>query len=170
LVAAAIVTTALALAAAHAPARIRLIGLFSLAFGVVIGWLVPKLSGWLNCQPSRLQVGFVATALTLIGLVGSMLETSRLETARKPKSDKDALAERLIEHLRNESNANNPGLAPESTSSSSPTSITVFRKYLAHRLKQLGDWSSPWPELFWGFELLAATVASVWVSMKFTPP
>lgn len=33
-----------------------------------------------------------------------------------------------------------------------------FQDFLAHRISPLGDWKSPWPELFWGVELLLASV------------
>jgi len=36
-----------------------------------------------------------------------------------------------------------------------------FAAYLQHRVKELGDWSAPWPVVFWLGELLLGTAAGV---------
>lgn len=166
LVAGLVMTTALALAAAHSPPRIRLIGLFSIAFGLAVGWLLARLVEKLDVGLSRRALGAAAAVFTVCGLIGSTWETVRLNEAQKPKSGTDTVAARLIEQIRSQSNAGNHDETPGLTSPVETSSLVVFRRYLAHRLRPLGELSSPWPEIFWCVELCAAAAASVWMATR----
>ncbi len=149
--------TALSIAAAHAPARIRLIGLFSIAFGLVVGWGVVRIASQLQAQPGRRFTVFTAALLSLCGLIGSTLQTSRLDESHSMQSGNDALAARLIKEFEwhdNQSGSNKP----------SRTNVTAFQAYLSRRLQNLGNWSSPWPECFWLTELIATAIAAGWMS------
>ncbi len=159
-VASLVITTALSLAAAHAPPRIRLIGLFSVAFGLLIGWLLAVLAEKLVSHPSRLVMSLVAAILTLGGLIGCGWETFRLEQSRLAKSPNDDLALRLMEGMKAQGGAGDATPAK-------PSTLTAFRSHLSRRLRQLGDWPSPWPELFWLTELAAGASASVWALRRF---
>jgi hypothetical protein len=152
-----IFTLAISLAAAHAPPRIRLVGLFSLAFGVLIGWVLRRLARALDADVPRTVVGVVAMIMTIAGLVGSTCEIFRLEMARRGQSTNDAIALRMIEEMENKT-------TPPNNEQSAPTQLQEFRRYLADRIRQLGDWPRPWPELFWLGEILAGGVASYWMS------
>lgn len=48
-----------------------------------------------------------------------------------------------------------------------------FADFLAHRLSNLGDWRSPWPELFWMGEVLLAGVlcaGTMWLKSSYRRP
>ena len=155
-----ILTTAISLAAAHAPARIRLIGLFSIAFGLLIGWVIKRLSNALETHLSQSVVAATAAILTLGGLIGSTCEIVRLEIQKQKSSPKDSLAMRLIEDMEQQT---------KTTGDTIPTRATLpnnFRNHLSYRIHQLGHWPSPWPELFWSGEILVSVLASVWISTK----
>ncbi len=157
-----ITVTALSIAAAHAPSRIRLIGLFSIAFGLVVGWGVIRLASQLQAEPGRRFTVFTAALLSLCGLIGSNWQTSRLDELHSMQSGKDALAARLIKEFErqdNQSGINKP----------SRSEVTEFQKYLSRRLQNLGNWTSPWPECFWVTELIAATAAAGWMSNQSMP-
>ena len=158
-----IFVTALSIAAAHAPARIRLIGLFSIAFGLVVGWIVVRLASQLESAPGRCFSMITAMLLSLSGLIGSTWHTSRLVEASSGLSGKDALAARLIKEL--EQQANESGNENRCRSE-----VTEFQKYLSRRLQKLGNWTSPWPECFWVTELVAATIAAGWMSSQGLKP
>jgi hypothetical protein len=158
-VACAIAVTALSIAAAHAPSRIRLIGLFSIAFGLAVGWGVVWLTSQLHAEPGCRFTVVTAVLLSLIGLIGSTLQTSRLDEAFSLKSDKAALASRLIKEFErqvNKSGSDKPNCAE----------VTEFQKYLSRRLQNLGNWNSPWPECFWVSELVAAAIVAGWMSYQ----
>ena len=38
---------------------------------------------------------------------------------------------------------------------------TTFTAYLAHRVKNLGDWETPWPAVFWAFEIVVGSGAGL---------
>ena len=154
-----IIVAALSIAAAHAPPRIRLIGLFSIAFGLIVGWGVVRLASQLQTEPGRRFTVFTAALLSLCGLSGATLQTSRLDESHSIQSGKDALALRLIKEFErqdNQSGSNKP----------SRSEVTEFQKYLSRRLQNLGNWTSPWPECFWVTELTAATAAAGWMSYQ----
>jgi MFS family permease len=159
--AACVVTTiAISLAAAHAPPRIRLIGLYSIAFGLLIGWLSIWLAAMFDVRPSISLCAAVAGGLSLCGLVGSTVETWRLDESQNRGTAKNLLAERMIEQMKSEPNS--AATVPVDTS---PTS--GFRWYLSRRIRQLGHWPSPWPELIWSLELVLGTIASVGTALRF---
>lgn len=157
----ALVTTGLSLAAAHAPSRIRLIGLFSIAFGAIIGWFLVQLATRLDTQPSVRLLGLCAVLFTVCGLIGCAWETFRLEQQSQSKSSKDVLAARMLEQMQGQGESTLEG----------PTAIQIsrwmsFRRYLARRVQQLGTWPSPWPELFWIFEIMLAAITSLLVAVR----
>lgn len=151
-----VATTAISLAAAHAPARIRLIGLFSICFGFLIGGVACWLAIQCDAKLSRRFVVVVATGAALIGLIASTWETYRLESARIAKSGTDGIAARLIEEF---------DLRSPIVSSSRSTGVE-FRRYLKRRIRQLGEWPSPWPECFWFAEVCAGATASGWLASR----
>lgn len=170
LVAGIVMTTAAALAAAHSPPRIRLIGLFSVAFGLVVGWLLARLVETLDCHPSRRAIRIAAAVFTLCGLIGSTCETVRLNEAQKPKSGTDAIAARIIEQIKMQSSTGESDGGISSMTPKESSSLAMIRRYLSRRLQPLGEWRSPWPETFWCLELCTAAAASVWISTRKQKP
>ncbi len=159
LMASLVATTAVSLAAAHAPPRVRLIGLFSIAFGLLVGWMVVRLADLSDVCPSRQIVSIAAAILALGGLVGNTWETSRLDQLRTGDPAKERMAEQLIEQMKTQPVTGNP--IPYDLSK-----LSAFRWHLSRRIRQLGRWPSPWPEYFWLAELLTASAASVWFSNR----
>jgi hypothetical protein len=159
IVACVVATTALSLVAAHAPARVRLIGLFSLAFGLLVGWFVAWLAVKLDAKSSRPVICVAAAIFTLGGLIGCTWETFRLEELRRPRSANEELGLRLIEQMKMQNTGDQNEHFDLSTT-------TAFRKYLTLRIRQIGNWPRPWAEVFWISELIAGTFASVWFSNR----
>ena len=159
LIACIISVSALSIAASNAPSRIRLIGLFSIAFGLVVGWVVVWLASQLQAEPGRRFTVVTAVLLSLCGLIGSTWQTSRLDEALSIQSGKDALAARLIKEFERQDKQSD-------SDNQSLSEVTDFQKYLSRRLQKLGNWTSPWPECFWVTELVAAAIAAGWMSYQ----
>ena len=150
-----IATVGMSLTAAHAPARIRLIGLFSIAFGAMIGWLMVLLANKLESNPPRPLIGLFAAILTLGGLIGYTLEAIRIEDSVQTKSANDEMALRLLNQMK---------ASGGKVETPDMSAMARYRGYLARRIKQLGDLQSPWPEVVWLVELFAGTAAGIWMS------
>jgi hypothetical protein len=145
-------TGAISLAAAHAPPRIRLIGLFPIGFGLLVGWLLVRLASQFETFPSRRVLVTAAALLALGGWIGTTWETFRIDETLSVKSPQDELAARMMREFDQQTK----GAGPEQ---SRPSTVASFRTYLSRRIRQLGDWPSPWPECFWLAESVAAAVA-----------
>jgi hypothetical protein len=148
--AAVIATAALALVAAHAPARIRLLGLFSLAFGLLNTLIQTRLAAILHVRITGTVIALIA-ATTLAGLVGSTCQTVALQPTIKPLDNNfhpvaALVAARMVE------------AAPKEEI---PEFGDRLHTYLIRRVSLIGNWSSPWPEVFWGSELLLGTAGAV---------
>ena len=150
-----IVVTGLSLAAAHAPPRIRLIFLFFLAFGLLVGWLIVIIAQKIDGRFSRRPVVILAAVFSFVGLAGSTVETVRLEEFRRASLGKEGLAERFRDQLELQATGN-----PVEEIDTSAT--MALRLHLSRRLRQLGHWGSPWTEGCWLVELAVAAVASAW--------
>lgn len=154
-----VVTLALTLAAVHTPPRAKLIGLFYMGFGLAIGFSISKLAQLLDAHPSRRTLAVVAAVLTLAGLIGITAETARLEFQKRSQTATNAIAMRLIEGMKAPETPGDP-----TAHNSSP--LAEFQRHLVRRVRQLGNLTSPWPELLWLSELAAGTTASVLIARR----
>ena len=160
------VAAGLGIAAAHAPPRIRLLGLFSIGFGLLMGWFVTRLAAMLN-----LRIGFVHIAwiglVTMGGLVASVLHTVALQPPPTPTTLPHPIAAMLAAKMQEESGLNPGDAMPElaNAPAQAPGFGSRVQRYLTRRVQMLGDWPSPWPELFWGVELLAGTASAVGIAL-----
>ena len=149
--AAVIATAALALAAAHTPSRIRLLGLYSLAFGLLSALIQTRLAVLLNVRVTAIVIVLIA-ATTLAGLIGSVCQTVALLPQSKPlDSNFHPVAAMVAARMEN----------TEQVKELVPTFAERMHTYLIRRVSLLGDWSSPWPEIFWGGELILGTAGAV---------
>lgn len=148
-IASVVATGAVAVAAANAPPRIRLIGLFPVAFGLLVGLIVTWLRNPFDARPGRLTTTIAAVVLALCGWIGATWESYRLDKAMFLASPQDRMAAQMMQEFEKQSGA------PQGPTVN-PLREMSFQEFLGRRLKQLGKWPSPWPECFWVGELLAA--------------
>lgn len=149
--AAVIATAALALAAAHAPSRIRVLGLYSLAFGLLNALIQTRLAALLNVRITAIVIVLIA-ATTLAGLIGSVCQTVVLSPQSKPlDSNFHPVAAMVAARMEK----------TEQVKELVPTFAERLQSYLIRRVTLLGDWSSPWPEIFWGGELILGTAGAI---------
>lgn len=166
-----VATAALALIAAHAPARIRLLGLFYVAFGVLIGFGMTRLAHVLDAPVSKWGLALTAAVLTVLGLVGSTLETIRLERAvQSEMTTKEKLqAELQTSGLPIGQDQAGAKLSQGAIQWSVPAKTTLA-SYLTRRTRPLGSWKTPFPELFWSCEMVVAAIASAWTAFALSKP
>lgn len=156
------VAAGLAIAAAHAPARIRLLGVFSVAFGLILGWLLSRLAAALHQRLNIPQVAWVGV-VTAAGLIGSVCHLVALQPIPAPPTFSHPVATMLAARMQEESGIQPGDTIPEFQPFpyKPPTFAQRVQAYLSSRVQSLGFWPSPWPELFWGAEVLIGTAAAV---------
>lgn len=146
----------LALAVSHAPARIRLIGLLSIGFGLLVGWLIVWLANVFEVRPSLWTLFVFAASLACGGFVLSTLQTFQLDTAMRQLSKEEELAAKLMREIDRQ----------RGVVKADETVVQRFREFLSRRVRQLGAWPSPWPEVFWSGESLLTGIAAGGLSVR----
>lgn len=127
---------------AHAPGRIKLLGLFPFLVGAVFGRSMTSVARSLEITfVSWMKLVVVVVAVSIFA--GSTVMSFRLSEAARGLPPKVAS---LIEQM----NKSQPGAA--SSSDTYTIHLASFSTYLARRVQQLGTWSRPWPEILWGIE------------------
>lgn len=150
----ALVVLALSIVAAQAPPRIKLLGLFSIVIGGGMGTASAFLT---KPHPTRVPRLWLALlfVMALAGLTGSTWLAFRSDTSSQSKSPNQQMAETMLKQMERDS-------AGEVNPVPIASTTDDFRWYLTRRVKQLGNWISPWPELFWAGELLFGGAAAAW--------
>jgi hypothetical protein len=149
-VCATVVCVGLGILAGQAPPRIRLLGLFSLGFGLLAGGLLSSLAGWLNVRLNVVMIAAIGV-MTLGGMVIGVCATVANQPRPPTPRDLHPIEAQVVARM--------PPPQP-------PDFGSRVRTYLHLRVEMLGDWSSPWPEVFWGGELLLGTAGSVWMALR----
>lgn len=157
-IAASIATIALALAAAHAPDRIRLLALYSIAFGFLAAWIQVRLATFLQIKVTSLVIAIIGL-LTLAGLVASACQTVALQPQPKLDANFHPVAALVAAQMEKEN--------PVKEKQVAPTFPERFRSYLVRRVDTFGGWSSPWPEAMWVGEILLGTAGAIFLAMQF---
>lgn len=175
------------LATVHAPQRAKLPLVTPLVLGVVAGW---GLGRWaLACRTTSPRfVAIASFALIAAGAVGMALETHRLgrrELQRSagrsplPLAGQDlspadpGLADRmraaLLENTEDQATRDELIAAQrrQEAELERRRRLLTFPGYLEHRIpKAWGRWPAPWPELFWGAEVLLAAALGAGLAVR----
>ncbi len=160
-----VMVAVLSMMAAHAPAVTRKLGLFSLAFGVLTGWGVSRLSQEFS-SIGRQTVIIATGLLVLSGLVNVAVQSHRqlrLEQQAHQVTDPE---QRLAAKLLKDSVIDDPELAARLQAQRTLS----LRDYLANRISGLGAWARPFGLSLWLLELCLAAAAGVWMARRRTPP
>lgn len=157
--------TGLALAAAHAPARVRLLLLMSVLFGAFAGWGMALAARHFGIAAGRVGIAVVGL-LVAAALVGQTLEAWRVNVQRRKaayieKSKASPLARIGLEEFLDEK------MAAE----------WRFDTYLQGRLAVLkqnlgsdADWPLAVAVAFWLCEVLAGAVVAAWLFRRSCRP
>ncbi|MBS0202529.1 MAG: hypothetical protein JSS49_06475 [Planctomycetes bacterium] len=181
-----IAAAGLGIVAAQAPDRIRLLVLFALGFGLLLGWLAARMSALLNVPRNRTRLGILAVA-TLGGLVLTLCQTVALLPTSQPSTKIHPIAA-LVETQQQRSaepasdsepqvilEPIDPAKVPPPPASmaqfqklrqkSEPQFSTRIQTYLHNRIAR-GTWPQPWPELFWAGEVVLGMTGAVWMASR----
>ncbi len=146
--------------AAWSPPSFRKLALFSIAYGLCVGGIVvwaAKEFGLARVLAIILSVGLTTTGLGLIAVRGH--QQFQAEQMAVTKADPEqAMARNIIEAAA----AQDPELAA-TLAAERRDNEPSFANYLALRVKPLGEWQQPWPVVFWGVEVLLATVCGAFL-------
>lgn len=178
----AIGVAALFLAFVHAPQRIKLPLLSPLVLGVLAGW---GLGAWARArQVAAPRLILVASALLIVaGELGMAFETHRLGAPairtemNRRKLEQAPLADQIEQAMIDEADdeAKRDQLRNESESArrrrreefDRQQRLLTFAGYLESRIPtQWGRWPLPWPELFWGAEIVLSSVLGAWIARR----
>jgi hypothetical protein len=166
----AIAACALALGAAHLPPIFKKLGLFAVAYGLLVGLL----GAWLGQVAPGLRVRLrAATALVFVvalaGQIGIAAESYRIERSdrqRRERADpKQVLARRLLESASEPPDAKSQATLDEFRLSYGGPG-TSFGDYLQFRVSNIGIQSKRAAALFWGSELVLGGLAASWCFLR----
>jgi hypothetical protein len=151
--------------AGHVPARVRLLLLFPVAFGLLVGSAAGYLAAGLELR-GTVRTALLSGLLTVAGLAnvariayGELAAQARRAVKEDPQR---LLALRLLEagdlrdsRIRQRYHELRAAVRP------------TFGDYLASRFATMFGWESPpWPALIWGCEVLVAGVAAAWTTRR----
>lgn len=143
------------------PAGARKLVLFAVAFGMGTG-LIAAYAARHFATPRRVVLTLVPL-LTLAGLMfiahRTWREYQRLQQAADIENRRNAPASAMLEAIA----ADDPETARMLEREQAATA-PGFLQYLAVRTRPLGEWSQPWPLLFWIGELVLACVGGLLVA------
>lgn len=167
-------TALFAALAAHLPDRAKLLGLFPLIWGAAAG---VGLSWWatecrLKMSPAILMVSWLIVATGEAGIVLEAWRVHRSELQRQ--FSKDPSSGFIAQAKKSEVTSDKPEevamqnqflaeLDRVRQSRKQSLSLTAF---LYRRLKKLGDLPQPWPEIFWGGEILLGGLCAVGIMRR----
>ncbi len=173
-----VVMTTLTLCAVHAPSRIKLLGLFAIAYGLLAGWNTGQLAHITGIHSRRI-VAIVSFAVIIAGQVGMAVESYRLyhrfhaaELRRLYQSDPmaslmkhipvpkqlgdQAQLKTTLEQNRQERDRKLAVLIRRKTS---------FSAYLRNRVSSL-RLSQPWAVLLWAVDMALASAAGTFFAVR----
>jgi hypothetical protein len=163
----AIAASALALAAAHLPPIFKKLGLFAVAYGVVLGLIGAWLKQFTPGLGSRRRLATaVVVVLVVAGEVGIAAESFRIErsqqSGRERADPKQLLAKKLLESATEPSDAKAQETLDELRRSYGGPGNS-FGDYLQYRVSSIGIHSKWAAAPFWGIELILGGFAAGWV-------
>jgi hypothetical protein len=159
--------SATALAAAHLPPVFKKLGLFALAYGLLVGLIGVWLAQFAPAIRSQLRLGtIVVFLLALAGQVGIALESYRIYRSEQQRRElvdpQQALARRLLESATEPPDPRSQAALDEFRRSRGGADAS-FGGYLQFRVSNIGIQSRHLAWLFWSAELLLGGLAAGWV-------
>lgn len=158
---------ALALGSAHLPPMFKKLGLFAVAYGLLVGLL----AAWLDQFTGRFRGHLamraaVVVLLTLLGQVGIAAESFRIDRAEQQRLEradpKQLLARRLLESAAEPPDAKSQATLNEFRREYADTGPS-FADYLRFRVSGIGIRSQSFAVVFWGMEVALGGFAAGWI-------
>ncbi len=148
----------LSVTASFAPAEMKRLLLYYVVYGIACGAVLHWLSIELRPGTPRL-LPYFAGVICLVGALNlGFLSYRHFEQGRQKLALERPKDVEILKTLRSASEQD-PEVY-EQYSRELRQFSPRFDDYLRHRVSSLGEWNRPWPELFWGFEVLLSAIAS----------
>lgn len=151
--------------AAHVHSRVKLLGVFALAFGFLGGWLLGELGRRLAI-PKRWWVLVLATLPLALGYGSLLWESHRHYGIQLRKAYAVNPAALLMKSPTLTGNPADSAALLDPIREERELALrreTGYPRYLQQRISMLGTWKTPWPAVFWAVESLLGTLAGVWL-------
>jgi len=178
----AIAIVGLCLAFVHAPLRLKLPLISPMVVGVVAGWGLGRWAIARNVFNPRL-VGGAAAFLLLLGQLGIAAETYRIGVKpirvelNRIRLERDPFADEIEQALAQASDNEEERLRLQAEHQDARRRRAeelarverqaTFPGYLEQRIpKAWGRWPPPWPEVFWGAEVVVASLLAGWMASR----
>lgn len=139
------------------PSRVKLLGIFAVLQSLLLAYVVSALHRSFSLKPRRLVLLVVSVLIVTQSAISfgisfrdysSSIEQQQKEDPNAVLFDKFAQSDQIDTKVKEDFQKANKERKEE----------LKFPAYLQHRVAQLGEWSSPWPGLFAGMEILLAVV------------
>ena len=162
-----IAAAAFAIAFAHFPPTFKKLGLFAVAYGVLVGlagvWLAPSAE---RVRRRPWLWTFLVVILAIAGQIGIAAESFRVERAEEQRLERtnpnQLLARRLLESAREPPDAKSRASLDEFRRNYRRASDS-FGDYLQFRVSSLGIQSKGGAAFFWAAEVALGGLAAGWV-------
>lgn len=155
-----LVAVILSLVTTYVPAPLKKIGLYFVLCGGLMGWL----TAFIGRECSIVSRKALRTAGFVFALA-SLLNLSWL-SSRALLKESEAALEKSPEAKLARTFSEQPNGDPQTRESFRRRYQPGFVDYLQVRVSPLGDWSAPWPVVFWGMELLAGSLCGAWMAAR----
>jgi len=176
----------LCLAYVHAPLRLKLPLISPLVLGAVAGWGLGRWAIARNVSNIRL-VGGLAALFVALGQLGIAAETYRIGVKpirvelNRIRLERDPFADEIEQALAQASDNEEERLRLKAEHEDARRRRAeelqrverqaTFPGYLEQRIPNAwGRWSAPWPEAFWGAEVVLASLLAGWSATRIVRP
>jgi hypothetical protein len=156
----------ISLAAVYLPSRIKMLGLFAIGQGLLIGWLGAWLAVKFDLPSASRIAGCIVVFLAILGgEIGTGVESFRVyRSAREERVF--ATNPKLAALLRNLADAK----SDQSAADVRQTIDVNFADYLQFRVSDLKIQSQRWATVFWISEVVLGGLAGTWMFRRLAKP
>ena len=145
------------------PSRVKLLGIFAVLQSLLLAFVVANLHRSFLLELRRPFFFAVGVLIAIQSATSFWISFRDYTSSIEQQQKEDSNASSLAKIVRSENI--DPKVQEEFQKAKDEKEAKLqFPAYLKHRVSQLGDWSSPWPELFAGMEVLASVFFGLVVS------
>jgi len=169
-----VTTGAISLLAVYLPPRVKMLGLFAIAQGLLAGWVAAWLASAFDLAAASRAAGSVVVFLVLLcGQVGTAVESHRLYQAAEERAlvanPKRAAALRMLQSIKLPDNPKSKQVVDD-VRHTIGVHGTSFADYLQFRVSDLGIPSRRLALGIWILEVVLGSLAGTWIFRRLAPP
>jgi hypothetical protein len=160
-------TASLSLAAVYLPPRIKMLGLFAIADGLLAGWLAARLAAMFEVRSASRVIECGLVFLVIVGgQIGTAIESHRVFRAAEEQAiaanPKRAAALRMLQLVNLPDDAKSAQAVADARKTIGVNG-TSFTDYLQFRVSELGIRSRRLAIAIWVLEIVLGSLAGTWI-------